>query len=206
MKKILALSALALAMSVGASATTILVTCGQYSVAGLIGDSVGTTLASGSISCPGFTVPGGSTVGTPTDLIFNSDFSSGAGSTNTTTTTWGTPINDTGNVATGFIGSSNYSTTASGATACPCAAGSLGTILGPSYFEIAFGGSNLTGGFTVTYSDSLTAGSVQTVSGNVFEIITYAAQVTSPEPTTFVLMGAGLGLLGMLRRRSASKS
>jgi hypothetical protein len=78
--------------------------------------------------------------------------------------------------------------------------------LGPSYFEIAFGGSNLTGGFTVTYSDSLTAGSVQTVSGNVFEIITYAAQVTSPEPTTFVLMGAGLGLLGMLRRRSASKS
>ena len=207
MKKFFVLSALALAaFAVNASASTILVSCGSFSASygGGYNSTIGSTIASGTLNCPGFTIPGGSTLGTPTELIYQSDFTSGAQSTNTTTTVFGSPIVDSQNVATGFIGSSSYTAAASGSSECPCSTPGIGggTSFNGSYFEVALGSSNLASGFGVTYSDTLTAGSIQGGSGNLFELVSYSQQVTSPEPTTFVLMGAGLGLLGMLRRRA----
>jgi PEP-CTERM motif len=199
MKKFLLLSAMALAMTVGASATTLLVNCGNYSASSLNGVGVSGTLAGGSISCGSFSITGGNTISAE-QLVFQSDYTSGNIATNTTTTTWGSPVSISNNIVSGSVTSSTYS---AGALAA-CTSGNCDVINSSSYFVTGnLGTGAFNSGFSVTYSDVLTAGQVSTVSGNLYELITYSSQQSTPEPTSFILMGAGLGVVGLLRRRAA---
>ena len=199
MKKILALSALALAMTVSASATTVLINCGNFSASSLNGVGVAGSLASGSIACGSFSIGGGNTISAE-QLVFQTDYTSGNIATNTTTATWGSPISISSNTVSGSVTSATYT---AGALAA-CVSSNCDVINSASYFVTGnLGVTAFNAGFSVTYADVLTAGQVSTVSGNLYELVTYAQQQTTPEPTSFILMGAGLGLVGLLRRRAA---
>jgi len=56
---------------------------------------------------------------------------------------------------------------------------------------------------SVAYSLTGSAGEATQITDDVYISNTYNATV--PEPTTFVLMGAGLGLVGLLRRRKSAR-
>ena len=64
----------------------------------------------------------------------------------------------------------------------------------------------MSGTISINEVASITGGAVTGYSGNA--VIEYDYTVNSggvPEPTTFVLMGAGLGLIGLLRRKKAAR-
>jgi hypothetical protein len=185
-----------------ASATQILVFCGSFSASaggGTFTSSNG-VVASGVINCGAAnqaSIGAGNTLITE-GLILQTDYTaSGLPVTNTINTAY-TPStffsNDT-LTATGTGGSSSYSDLNGNNPAC-CG-------LNASNFTDIPLSSSFLSAFTVGYSASVTTGAVQGLSGNVYEVLTYTS--AAPEPTAFILMGAGLGLLGMLRRKAVRR-
>jgi hypothetical protein len=203
MKKLIGLAAVAAAMVVSASAATITVqeTCGSF--ADTLANTTDTTLG----TIPGFSTPQAVNCAAPStflsagetyvseQLIFQQGFTSGSSSgPNTITGTFtispavASLDNDT-LVTTAAIGATPQSTTDTWA---------VGTFTIPA--NIIDGGSTtLNGPVTVDVTESLTAGSIQSATGNVYELITYST--AAPEPMTFSLMGVGLLGIGLIGRR-----
>jgi hypothetical protein len=197
MKQFLTISALALAMTVAASATTYTTSnvCGAFqdSLANAQFSTTGVNIT-GYPQSPAATcniaadVPGGDTL-VSYQIQFTSAFTSGNPSGASTTIV----VTD----ANGSFSSYSNTNTSSAYSGSETNTGlQSGTTITTS--------SATTDAVNVT-SAMLNSGAIQSLTGDVYETVTYQTQGGTPEPTTFVLMGAGLGLLGMLRRRAVRR-
>lgn len=180
-------------------------------------------IGSNPTSCPTATTLGlniGSGVGQDTitgiEVWVNADYTGGLQPSN------GVQVVFTPSATTGTFATASVTCTATGAGSSNTFTGGnncgqySGTVSAPGTFQDALGGLSgaalqiiaASGTISVNEVGSLTSGGVTGFSGNV--IVEYDYTVNQggggvPEPTTFVLMGAGLGLLGMLRRKTARR-
>ena len=201
MKKLFGLAALAVFASSAAYATTLLVQCGQFQAAGPF--TTASAATTGTFNCAAVTqatIGAGNTFQS-LKVILETDYSGGLlGSLNTIQTNYsstpnGVFVTDT-LTATSAPGTGNSQSYSSADGAPNYAPG------GPQYFSENTNIAALPStAFTVNYSSVVTAGGVQTLSGQVYELITFAPAVGGvPEPTTVSLMGAGLLGLGFIRK------
>jgi hypothetical protein len=202
MKKILGLSVLAVAMTVGASANTLteVETCGPFQ--DTLSNSIDSTLGVVSgypeyvvCAAPSTFLTGGETF-TSVQAIFNQGFTSGAlTGPNTITGTFtvfagGSGLDSDTLVTSAPSGDSPETTTDTYEN----------TYVNAQNF-IDGGDSTTNAAFTIEVSESLTAGTIQSATGNIYELITYTT--AAPEPMTLSLVGAGLIGLGFVRRRAS---
>lgn len=207
--KFFGLAAVALTFSVGAFASTILIPCGGATAPtgnpnggwsesnGSLGYAAGGTQpTTGSEVCPAFSTASlaGSTV-TSEQLVVESDYTGGTlGLLNSISNSYAytpfvTLITDmmTATSAPGTGPSENYTD-------------SIGTLYSPpSYFEDPSFGATSFGSFSVSYNPTVTAGTVQGVSGQLYELITYTS--STPEPGSMMLLGGGLLAAGLIGRK-----
>jgi 3D (Asp-Asp-Asp) domain-containing protein len=163
-----------------------------------IGSGVGQVTVTGIEVWVSADYTGGTSTNNAIQVIFTPSATAGTfATTNVTCTASGSP------------GASNYT----GGNNCGLYSGNMQA---PGTFMNALGGLSgatlqiIAGSGTISVSEaaSVTQGSVTGFSG--IAVIEYDYTVNQggggvPEPTTFVLMGAGLGLLGMLRRKTARR-
>jgi hypothetical protein len=194
--KYFGLAALALTMSISASATTVVVFCGSFSQsagAGSYTAANGTiTPTTSTVSCPAITIPMGDTQTGSVTLAMETDYSGGTlpGSNAIATTyTIGGVAQDTIDASGGGLTSNTYGDTAGGATGV----GGLPT----SFFDVNT--SQGDGGFTVAYSSVVTSGGVQSINYNVYEDYSYTS--SAPEPGSMMLLGGGLLAAGLIGRK-----
>jgi hypothetical protein len=174
-------------------------TCPTAATLGLnIGSGVGQVTITGIDVWVSGDYTGGGTPSNAVQVVFTPNATAGTFATaNVTCTAAGTP------------GASNYT----GGNDCGLYSG---VVQAPGTFEDALNG--LTSGQLqiIAGSGTINVGEVGTVTGGSvtgfsgIAIVEYDYTVNQggggvPEPTTFVLMGAGLGLLGMLRRKTARR-
>jgi hypothetical protein len=207
--KFFGLTAVALTFSVGAFASTILIPCGGATAptGNLSGGwsesngsngyaASGTQPTTGSEVCPAFSTASlaGSTI-TAEQLVVQSDYTGGSlGITNSISnsysyTPYATLITDimTATSAPGTGPSENYTD-------------NIGTLYnGNSYFADPTFGTGTFAAFSVGYNPTVTAGTVQGVSGQLYELITY--QSSAPEPGSMMLLGGGLLAAGLIGRK-----
>jgi hypothetical protein len=202
MKKILGLAALAVAVTVSASAATIEVQCGSF--ADSLGNTADSTIGvipsypSATIVCaaPSATLVSGDTFSS-LQLVFQQAFTTGStGGPNTIVGTYTV----TGAGLGSLDGSETLTTSAatgdSGQTTTDPS--SPGFEIQPDHI-IEGGSSSINNSVDVVVSESLSAGQIQSATGNVYELITYST--AAPEPMTFSLMGVGLLGMGLVGRR-----
>jgi hypothetical protein len=208
--KVLGLVALALMMSIGASAAQLApIYCGGFSFAGTgPGGVINTSnpVTSGTITCAPFTaglLPAGDNF-VSEQLLLQADYSSGTGNNSDATTySAGTlaMVTDTITAAGPSGPATSWADSFGAGDQNPTPPG-----FGSSYFlDDSYTQTTLpTAGGTIAYSVNLAAGStIQSVSGNVYELINYTT--TAPEPATLGLVGSALLGLGLLARKRVSR-
>jgi hypothetical protein len=217
-KKLLGLGTMALFCVGMASASTLIEDCSGG--AGANGSVTDIPTASGTATCPAFTIPSGDTL-TQVTLILQGDFQLGNSGGNTLNWTYtvnnpvnGITLNGGATEAVSGSGGGSSSYTWSADTGCT-APDSLETPTPLVDGADCNTGVNFTnpststfGGFTVGISGSWNAGSagLQTNGSEgatvVEAIFTYTPTGTVPEPSTLMMIGGGLvGLVVVSRRR-----
>lgn len=204
--KFLGLTALALAMTVSASADSLLVLCGSFSASAGTGyfNTLGATLDSGTITCNAYSSLPPLTNLTSATLIFQQDYTSGNPAANETQTVFSDGGSSGGLVvitdtltASGVVGSSTYTDSLGSSTD---SASGIPPLNSSSFFDETFATSTYpVPTLVVNFSDTLQEGAVQGVSGNVYEYITYTSAV--PEPASMLLMGGGLVAFALVGRK-----
>jgi hypothetical protein len=207
LRRILTTTALAVAVCGLASANSIVVPCGT----GAYSQSAGSGFESGAVTenptfltCAGFAaLPVGDTF-IDGQIILQTDFTGGFGTTtNTVVTNFTGIISDvlTATSAPGTGGSESYTSNNQGAPNYPS--------IGNNFFEelaTSITASNYTSTWgTETPSVNITTGTVQGTSGQVFEVLDYSVTSGTPEPATMALFGGalmGLGLIGKRLKKS----
>ena len=203
--KFFSLAALGVLMTISAGATTVIVDCGSsnggwsFSAGG--GDFTSASPAnSGSEVCPAYSaLPAGETFDS-LQIIVQTDYSGGTpGQANAIETTYSSlAAAFTADILTSQGpngGSTTYTSNDGASTYAP---------YGPSYFiENTTMTSYPTTAFDVQYSAVVTEGSVQTESGQVYELITYST--TAPEPGSMMLLGSGLLAFAFFGRKLVRK-
>lgn len=208
--KYFGLAAAALMMTISATAGSVVVTCTAFAVAdGTNFFTVGAVPgASGTSTCANFSALPGNDTFVSVQIVLQQDYTGGNGNTtNTTQTVFGGPDNDTltatsaGSI-TGTGPSFAYTDTNNGAPNAPA--------FGVNYFATIDAGANA-GNYTnlnisETYATSVTGGSVQGVSGQVFAVLNYStAQTSAPEPGSLMLLGGGLLAAGLIGRKKFAR-
>jgi hypothetical protein len=208
--KFLGLVAVAVTMTLSVSAAQLApIYCGGFSFAGSgPGGVINTSnpVNSGTITCATFTagmLPAGDNF-VSEQILLQANYSSGVGNNSDATTySAGTLAIVTDTVtASGPSGpSTSWSDSFGAGDQNPTPPG-----FGSSYFlDDSYSQTTLpTVGGTIAYSVNLGAGStIQSVSGNVYELINYTT--TAPEPATLGLVGGALLGLGLVARRRVSR-
>jgi len=195
--KYFGLAALALTMSVGASASTLTSLCGVFATSApgstFFTNSSG-VVASGNVTCNVSALPPFSTF-TVEAVILQTDYTGGLqGSANAISTAYsGSLITSDTLTSSGNGGSSVYGDNFN----------VLYAPFNPPYYWVDASSANNTVSFTVNYSTTITSGAVQGVSGQVYELITYQSAV--PEPGSMMLLGSGLVAFAFVGRKLVRK-
>jgi hypothetical protein len=194
--KTLVLAAAALVMTVGASATTVLVACTDTSLAAASAPGYATPISCGAFSL--LSLPPLSTF-VSEQVIVQTDFSGTppnafAAVSATYTSTVAGFVTDTQS-SSGTGGSSVYSDTAS----LPTYGGSGA----PYYYMLSPASSTPLSAFTINAYDSVTSGSPNYITNNAYEVITYTSAI--PEPGTMGILGGGLLALSFVGRKLVRK-
>jgi hypothetical protein len=199
--KYFGLAALALAMSVGASASTVVVNCSPT-----ISQSVTfTPSAYPQITCAAFNTLGGTLTLTGESVAYESDFSSGATGNNSQTTTFNFSGGGLSNDSVTTTGTGTFSTSGSDTLSLSTQTSVNGAALfGPEYVQALTSG--VGSAFTVNGTTVMGAGNALGITGIVQEVFTYTAtQTTAPEPGSMMLLGSGLVAFALAGRKLVRK-
>lgn len=180
-KTFLALGILVSALT--ASAATITNNCNLFPVTFMNGTGGPT-----AVTCPGYTPLNPGDVLTGVSVTYSADYQFGSNGTNTLAVTF-TPSGPNNNYTPLTVTLNPSGSISSGAVPT-----STSAFTGPINNAL------FTPGFNVNISSSVVAGSVATSSGAALVNYTFTT-ATVPEPATYALMGSGLGLLALIRRR-----
>jgi hypothetical protein len=196
--KYFGLACAALVMTISASAGSIAEVCTPFSVSdGTNYFNAGpTVIQAGSSTCAAFSaLPLGDTF-VSVQMVLQSDYTGGVGvTTNSTQTVFGNTLSDTitSTSAPGLGGSETYSSANVGAPNDPSA--------GNNFFiettSLTYSQAQST--FLESYSTTVTSGSVQGASGQVYAILNYSS--AAPEPGSMMLLGSGLLAAGLIGRK-----
>lgn len=203
--RFLGLAALGLMMTVGAFADTVLIPCGTSGGGWSFSAGTGTFTSAnsantGSVTCPAYsTLPPGYTF-TSLGLVIETDYSGGSlATTNTIQTTY------SGAVLTTEVLTSTSAPGTGPSDAYSASPGLPNYSSFASYFIANTSETTYpTTAFDVAFSSVVTGGSVQSESGQVYELVTYAA--STPEPGSMMLLGTGLVAFAFVGRKFARKS
>jgi hypothetical protein len=191
--KYFVITAAALVMTVGASATTITQFCQSFSNS--------TSGGNGSLVCPSFgSIDGGGTV-TSATLIYLSDYSNGLSPSVTEMTIFnfsGGSLTNTSDTVT-TTGSSSSSNYVSADSATFDAYGGVTSTSLAGFLDPISSTSNSTT-ISAAYTNSITSGSVVSATGYTELILTYTP-TTTPEPGSMMLLGGGLLAAGLIGRK-----
>jgi len=194
--KFLGLAAVALTLTVSASAGTILNFCSGWSASagGAIFFTAPIAIDSGTINCSAYgSLPVGDTF-VSEQLVLLTDYSGGLGTTqNAIAATYsGTGLSTDTLTSSSGAGNGNSNT--------------YGDTFGINYAPLGatawLDATTLSDTFTplaVNFSANATLGNVQSASGQVYELITY--QLSAPEPASMLLLGGGLLAISLVGRK-----
>lgn len=195
--KYFGIAALALAMSVGASASTLTALCGVFATSapqGTFFTSGSGVVASGSVTCNVQALPPFSTFVSEA-VILQTDYTGGLqGSANGIQTVYTGSLINTDTLSSSGVG---------GSTVYADSFNNLYPGFVPAYYWVDGSTANNSASFTVNYSTTVTSGQVQGVSGQVYELITYTSAV--PEPGSMMLLGGGLIAVSLISRKKFAR-
>ncbi len=196
--KYFGIAALALAMSVGASASTFTALCGVFANSATPQGTFFTpgsgVVASGSVTCGVQSLPAFSTFVSEA-VILQTDYTGGLqGSANGIQTVYSGSLISTDTLSSSGVG---------GSTVYADSFSNLYPGFVPAYYWVDSSTATNTAPFTVSYSTTVTSGQVQGVSGQVYELITYNSAV--PEPGSMMLLGGGLIAVSLISRKKFAR-
>ena len=196
--KYFGLAALGLAMTVGASASTLTAFCGSFSASagtGFFTSGSGVVASGPAITCTVQGLPAFSTFNSES-VIVQTDYTGGLqGSSNSINTVFSSLVMTSDTITSSGVGGSTTYTSADGSP--------LYAAFTPAYYFTEPSTANNTASFVVNFSSTVTSGAVQGVSGQVYELISYTSAI--PEPGSMMLLGSGLVAFALAGRKLVRK-